>query len=403
MATTFVISPTTNTMLKIVLYNGYLKPSFLMQDEIFAEIFSAPGRVKLSLLYILGDKEWKDVGCLLCTIAISWKDCLKQWIHHEWRVKHRTVHSALKDNPLIIKAIGTKVSSNTTVHVREDRCTWSTWFPSLSWCSYFGGYLLPEDRDSGWSVLPSPCPVSQRGWTHTSYRLRFTYSDKLVTQTWLLFTQKVLSHHQHQSPQKGWWHIHTQVRFLKRCLGGKNPVSLSKFSPLFLFFFGSKAENLSLAFHLAKKVLTTNHQAPAWEHNWSVGWTAAQVCHNVSVFHYLSSGSVSCPLPPSLSLSFSYWVTSSSLSLSLSSLSLFFPLTASGALTQHTSCTQTVLLLLCAGIADSFCTLNGRESSCRNHSHCFPSNSSYSFVCWQLKEESTQTTLHCEGVSKIWL
>lgn len=116
--------------------------------------------------------------------------------------------------------------------------------------------------------------------------------------------------------------------FFKRCLGGKNPVSLSKFSPLFLFFFGSKAENLSLAFHLAKKVLTTNHQAPAWEHNWSVGWTAAQVCHNVSVFHYLSSGSVSCPLPPSLSLSLSYWVTSSSLSLSLLSVcfSLWQPL-----------------------------------------------------------------------------
>lgn len=43
---------------------------------------------------------------------------------------------------------------------------WFAWFPPLFWCSYFGGYLLlkrplPEDRDSGWSVFPSPCLVPQ--------------------------------------------------------------------------------------------------------------------------------------------------------------------------------------------------------------------------------------------------
>lgn len=100
-------------------------------------------------------------------------------------------------------------------------------------------------------------------------------------------------------------------------------------------------------------------------------------CECVSLFVLRVCFLSPTPFSLSLSLTESHLV----LSLSLSSLSLFFPLTASGALTQHTSCTQTVLLLLCAGIADSFCTLNGRESSCRNHSHCFPSNSSYSFVC----------------------
>ncbi|TNN47634.1 hypothetical protein EYF80_042164 [Liparis tanakae] len=64
MATTLVISPTTNTMLKTVLYNGYLNPSFLSQVELFAELFSAQRWVKLKggrvLLYILRDKEWLE-------------------------------------------------------------------------------------------------------------------------------------------------------------------------------------------------------------------------------------------------------------------------------------------------------------------------------------------------------
>ena len=63
MATTLVISPTTKTMLKITLYNGYLNSSFLVQ---FTEVTSADVVVGKVVLYILRDKEWRDEGCLLC-------------------------------------------------------------------------------------------------------------------------------------------------------------------------------------------------------------------------------------------------------------------------------------------------------------------------------------------------
>ena len=51
-------------MLKMVLYNGYLNPSFLWQVEMIVEMFSANVWVTLPvgrvLLYILRDKEWRD-------------------------------------------------------------------------------------------------------------------------------------------------------------------------------------------------------------------------------------------------------------------------------------------------------------------------------------------------------
>ncbi len=288
---------------------------------------------------------------------------------------------------LIIQAIGTKVS----FQVREDCCTWSTWFPPLSWCSYFGGYLmlkrpLPKDRDSRWIVLPSPCPVSRPGCTPQ-------------VAGWALLTQINQSHKcvpfslKKSSTMSCWiqkeerGHIHIQVRW-RDVLMAKSVLFVKTQCCVFVLF-SSKAAKLSLAFHLSQ---ARDHKRPGFFPGAELklelsSWSpSVSQCECVSLFVLRV-----CFLSPLFfSLSPTDWLShlvSTSLSLSLSSVCLSLWQPHKLLLNMHHA--QTVLLLLCAGITDSFCTLSGRESSCSNSSHCLPSNSSYSFVCFnclQLKE-----------------
>lgn len=226
------MSPTTNTMLKTALYSGYLNSSFLTHVELFAELFSGDG-----VVYILKDEEWRNEDCLL-SINVWRKSCLIQWIHREWKVKQKTVlkQDALQDPHLSSENSG-HWHEGFFVHVREDCCTWSAWFPPLSWCSYFGGYLLlkrtlPEDRDSGWSVFPSPCLVPQpvpqvAGWAALT---EINHSHKLVpfslkksptaTSCWLCRKNDDIS----------------TVTSVRETSTWHNPFSLSKFSPVLLSF-----------------------------------------------------------------------------------------------------------------------------------------------------------------------
>lgn len=104
MATTLVISPTTNTMLKTALYSGYLNTSFLMHVELFAELFSDDG-----VVYILKDEEWSDERCLLC-IDIKRKGCTVHWIQHIRRVKHNSLKTGCTErHSSVIQAIAMKV------------------------------------------------------------------------------------------------------------------------------------------------------------------------------------------------------------------------------------------------------------------------------------------------------
>lgn len=120
--------------------------------------------------------------------------------------------------------------------------------------------------------------------------------------------------------------------------------------------FRSKAAKLSLAFNLSQG---PDHKPPGFfsgaELTLELSSFCPSVCHNVSVFHYLSSRSVSCPHP----LSLTDWL-SHSVSTSLSSvcLSLWHP--HERLLSTHHA--QTVLLLLCASLTDCFSTLSGGEA-----------------------------------------
>lgn len=139
MATTLVISPTTNTMLKIVLYSGYLKPSFLMQVELFAELFSVHCRMEVSvgmvLLYILRDNEWGDEGCPLCNSYIMkglpWT-MNPPWMESKAESSSKQGYTETRCH-LINQAIGTELSmlERTAAHGQHG------YLPS--WCSCFGG------------------------------------------------------------------------------------------------------------------------------------------------------------------------------------------------------------------------------------------------------------------------
>ena len=118
--------------------------------------------------------------------------------------------------------------------------------------------------------------------------------------------------------------------------------------------FSSKATNLSLAFHLFTGSSPQIARRSSQGQNCSLSRGPAlrlSVCHNVSVSHRLSWGSVSCPPPPppTTSLSPPLYQLNESLSLyfSLSFLSLLLPLTASHALTQHSSCSDSSTSPLC--------------------------------------------------------
>lgn len=180
------------------------------------------------------------------------------------------------------------------------------------------------------------------------------------------------------------------------------PSSLSQVSPVVFVLFSSKATNLSLAFHLSQD---PDHKSPGvfLPRDGAAAWVEPpalrlSVCHNVSVSHSLSWGSVSCPQPPHhhhhtlFLLLFTSWM-SHSVSTSPCLSSLCFSLWQPRTLWLSTHPAQTVPLLLCAGITDSFCTLSGRQSSC---SKLLPLDSLWllPLLCLmlQLKEESTQTT-----------
>ena len=204
MATTLVISPTTNTMLKIVLYSGYLKPSFLMQSELF-ELFSAPW-VKLEgvLLYILTDKEWMDEGCLLCN------SYLMKGL--PWTMNSPWMESKAQNSPWWIRPFAQSFLSNTCVPVREQCCTWSTWFPPLSWCSYFGGYLmlkspLPGDREIQAGVSSPPPAPSPNQAAPRKLLTQINQSHKCVS--FSLMKSSTTTSCWVQKKER--WHIHIHV------------------------------------------------------------------------------------------------------------------------------------------------------------------------------------------------
>lgn len=214
MATTLVISPTTNTMLKMVLYSGYLKPSFLMQVEPFAELFSAHRRLKLSvrrvLLYILRDKEWWDEGCLLCnsyimkglpwTMNSPWMESKTQ---NSPRPGYIEGHAVIWEfRPLAQRFLS--MLERPAAHGQHG------YLPS--WCSYYGVTSCWKDTSrrtetQAEASSPPPCPVSQPGCTPR------------VT-GWALLTHTNVSPFSSRNPRPPWaaspqrqrWYIHIQVR-----------------------------------------------------------------------------------------------------------------------------------------------------------------------------------------------
>lgn len=73
MATTLVISPTTNTMLKTVLYSGYLNPSFLMHELDIEEL----------LYIIIISFKIAGMGSVCYAIALQGKVFPAQSTDHE--------------------------------------------------------------------------------------------------------------------------------------------------------------------------------------------------------------------------------------------------------------------------------------------------------------------------------
>lgn len=203
---------------------------------------------------------------LPCTMNSPWMEDMER---HSWYFR-----------PLVQRFL-----ANTTVHVSEDCSTCPVWSRYLSWCSYLEGNLilkrpLPEERDSGWSVLPSPCVVSPPGCTQ-QVRLSFTYSDKSVTQICPLFTQEVLNH-KLLSPQNEW-----SPGLLEKERRRQKSFLFVKLTPV---IFSSKSSNVVISCPSFKKVLPTSHQAYSQEHWLELEWSSCSrlcvtmwVCHNVSV------------------------------------------------------------------------------------------------------------------------
>lgn len=90
MATTLVISPTTNTMLKTVLYSGYLNPSFLMHELDIEEL----------LYIIIISFKIAGMGSVCYAIALQGKVFPARSTDHEWIMKKRTVQYWEMLNPL---------------------------------------------------------------------------------------------------------------------------------------------------------------------------------------------------------------------------------------------------------------------------------------------------------------